>query len=192
MEKKITKKIKEEKEKVKKTVKKTSDLKKKTPPKRVSLASEKKKIGLKKGTISPKKEKEKKEKGVKYFEAIGRRKSAIARIRLFTQGDKKFLVNDQPYKKYFTILEHQQIAQASLERMKSLDRFGVSAKVKGGGLHAQAEAIRYGVARALLKFNPDFRKKLRKAGFLTRDPRVRERKKFGLKRARRAPQWKKR
>jgi len=65
-------------------------------------------------------------------------------------------------------------------------------KVKGGGFHAQAEAVRHGIARALVIFNPDFRKRLKRAGFLTRDPRMRERKKFGLKRARRAPQWAKR
>jgi len=76
--------------------------------------------------------------------------------------------------------------------MKVVDRFRVLVKVKGGGINAQAEAVRHGIARALLKFNPDFRKKLKRAGFLTRDPRKRERKKFGLKRARRAPQWRKR
>ena len=128
----------------------------------------------------------------RYFEAVGRRKTAIARVRLFTQGEKKVLVNGEPYQIYFSILENQQTAIASLDKMKSLDRFSVLVKVKGGGLHAQAEAVRHGIARALLKFSPDFRKKLRKAGFLTRDPRMRERKKFGLKRARRAPQWRKR
>jgi small subunit ribosomal protein S9 len=76
--------------------------------------------------------------------------------------------------------------------MNCLDKFRVMVKVKGGGFHAQAEAVRHGVSRALTLFNPDFRKKMKKAGFLTRDSRMRERKKFGLKRARRAPQWQKR
>jgi len=132
------------------------------------------------------------EKSDRYFEAVGKRKSSIARIRLFTQGDKTLTVNDKSYDKYFSTLELQQIASASLERMKSEDRFRVIAKVKGGGIHSQAEAVRHGIARALIKFNPDFRKRLRRAGFVTRDPRKRERKKFGLKRARRAPQWSKR
>jgi len=128
----------------------------------------------------------------KYYEAEGRRKTAVARIRLFTRGEKEFLVNAKPLQQYFSILELQQIAQASLEKMKCLDKFRVSAKVRGGGLRAQAEAIRHGIARALVLFNPAFRKRLKTAGFLRRDPRMRERKKFGLKRARRAPQWQKR
>ncbi len=128
----------------------------------------------------------------KYFEAEGRRKTAVARIRLFTRGEKTFLVNEKPLEQYFPILELRQITQASLERMKCLNKFRISARVKGGGLKAQAEAIRHGIARALVLFNPNFRKRLKAAGFLRRDPRMRERKKFGLKRARRAPQWQKR
>jgi len=76
--------------------------------------------------------------------------------------------------------------------MQCLDKFRVSVIVRGGGLQGQAEAIRHGIARALVLFSPDFRKRLKKAGYLKRDPRMRERKKFGLKRARRAPQWQKR
>jgi small subunit ribosomal protein S9 len=128
----------------------------------------------------------------KYLEAVGRRKTAIARVRLFTRGDKAFLVNQKPLEKYFPIPDLQKTAQASLEKMKCLDKFRVLALVKGGGLSGQAEAIRHGTARALTLFNLDFKKRLRRAGFLTRDPRMRERKKFGLKRARRAPQWSKR
>jgi small subunit ribosomal protein S9 len=131
-------------------------------------------------------------KSERYWEAIGRRKTAVARVRIFTKGEKTFLINEKPYNIYFPILELQQIARAALEKMKCLNKFRVSVIVKGGGLHAQAEAIRHGTARALVLFNPYFRKRLKKAGFLTRDPRMRERKKFGLKRARRAPQWQKR
>jgi len=128
----------------------------------------------------------------RYFEAVGRRKTAVARVRLQTQGSKEILINDKTLEKYFPVLEWQQIVQESLNQADSLDKFRVVVKVKGGGLHAQAEAVRHGIARALMKFNPELRQRLKKAGFLTRDSRMRERKKFGLKRARRAPQWKKR
>lgn len=128
----------------------------------------------------------------RYFEAIGRRKTAVARIRLFTKGDKEFIVNDKPYQQYFKTVEDQESAVSSMKKMKCLDKFRVTIVVKGGGHRAQAEAIRHGTARVLVDFNNNFRKRLRKAGFLTRDPRMRERKKFGLKRARKSPQWAKR
>lgn len=128
----------------------------------------------------------------RYFEAIGRRKTAVARVRLFTKGDKEFIVNDKSYKEFFQTVEDQELAIASMKKMKCLDKFRVTVIVKGGGHRAQAEAVRHGTARVLVDFNNNFRKRLRKAGFLTRDPRMRERKKFGLKRARRAPQWSKR
>ena len=128
----------------------------------------------------------------RYWEAVGRRKTAIARVRLFTRGDKTILVNGKPYGEYFFSKNDQRIAEDSLQKMKSTSRFRVSVLVGGGGLKAQAEAIRHGLARALVEFNPDFRKRLRRAGYLTRDPRMKERKKFGLKSARRRPQWAKR
>lgn len=127
----------------------------------------------------------------RYFEAVGRRKTAIARVRLFTKsGD--FTVNEKPYIHYFPTMSLQRVVEDSLQKMKLLGRFRVSVVVSGGGIHAQAEALRHGLARCLEKFNPDFRKRLKRAGFLKRDPRMRERKKFGLKKARRAPQWQKR
>jgi len=128
----------------------------------------------------------------RYFEAIGRRKTSVARIRLYTKGDKEFLVNDAPYQKYFQTIDDQETCVSSMKKMKCLDKFRITVIVKGGGHRAQAEAIRHGTARVLVDFNANFRKRLRKAGFLTRDPRMRERKKFGLRRARRAPQWAKR
>lgn len=167
------------KEKLKKVEKVEKVRKKKVAKKRV----EKPKIEAKPKPIS---------KPSRYFEAVGRRKTAVVRVRLFTRGEKEFFVNEKPFQVYFPDFELQQIARASLEKMKCLDKFRISSKVKGGGLHAQAEALRQGIARALVLFNPDFRKRLKRAGFLTRDPRMRERKKFGLKRARRAPQWQKR
>ena len=127
----------------------------------------------------------------RYFEAVGRRKTAVARVRLFTKaGD--FTVNTKPYNIYFPTTDLQKIAEEALQKMKLFGRFKVSVKLSGGGVHAQAEALRHGLARCLIKFNPDFRKRLKRAGYLTRDPRMKERKKFGLKKARKAPQWAKR
>ncbi|MCX6738159.1 MAG: 30S ribosomal protein S9 [Candidatus Parcubacteria bacterium] len=135
----------------------------------------------------------KKNVGEKYIEAVGRRKTAIARVRLFPVKDKiEFLINNKDSKIYLPNPEFQRTMLSALEMMNCLDKFSVSAKASGGGRNAQAEAIRHGISRALIKFNPDFRKRLKKAGFLTRDSRMRERKKFGLKRARRGPQWSKR
>lgn len=133
----------------------------------------------------------------RYYEGIGRRKTAVAQVRLFTtqpfeENTGKITVNGKFYKDYFPTLELWQITEEALNKIKSLNRFESSAKVRGGGIKAQAEAIRHGMARALVKFNPDFRKKLKKAGLLRRDSRMKERKKFGLKGARRAPQWAKR
>ncbi len=136
-------------------------------------------------------------KNKRYYEAVGRRKTAVARVRLLTikpfEGDEgKITINGRPYQQYFPTMELRQIAEASLRRLKSLNRFEIAARIKGGGIHAQAEALRHGVARVLVDFNADFRKKLKKVGYLKRDPREVERKKFGLKKARRAPQWAKR
>lgn len=128
----------------------------------------------------------------RYYEAVGRRKTAIARIRLTEAGKDGFVVNEKPLDKHVQIKEHQDIAKESLEKAAPEKKFFVSVLVQGGGPHAQAVAIRQGIARALVKFNPDFRTSLKSFGFLTRDPRMRERKKFGLKRARRARQWRKR
>ena len=131
-------------------------------------------------------------KPAKYFETVGRRKTAVARVRLWPEEKKAFLVNEKPLEIYFPTLELQQTATDSLRKMKCLEQFKISAMVRGGGYHSQAEAVRHGIARALVLFHPDFRKRLKGAGFLRRDARMRERKKFGLKRARRAPQWSKR
>lgn len=129
---------------------------------------------------------------VKYWEGVGRRKTGVARVRIFSKGSKEFIVNAKELKYYFPIVFLREIANSPLEVLKLSDKFKVSVKASGGGINAQAEAIRHGLSRALIKFNPNFRKKLKKSGFLTRDSRMKERKKFGLKRARRAPQWQKR
>lgn len=182
---------------MKKTIKKTTrKISKKITPSKSKPKKTVKKEKVKKKVIKEKvvKKEVKKEEGAtqKYFEAIGRRKTARARVRLFTQGKKEIGVNEKPYKAYFSTDELQKIIESPLESIKCLEKFRVSIYLKGGGFHAQAEAARHGISRALCLLNPYFKKKLRKAGFLTRDSRMRERKKFGLKRARRAPQWSKR
>ncbi len=171
----------------KKTKTKETAKKERKPKKIKEAKKEKVKKAAKKET-----EKAVKQKPVRYCEAIGRRKTSVARVRLFTQGEKTFLVNEKSLGGYFPTFELQQIVLSPFKKMNCFDRFGVSVKVKGGGVHSQAEAVRHGVSKVLIIFNPDFRKRLKKAGFLTRDSRMRERKKFGLKRARRAPQWQKR
>ncbi len=139
-----------------------------------------------------------KEKKKKYFEAVGKRKTATARVRLFTSNPSQsaiegnLIINNKPYKEFFPSIELQKIIEAPLERLKSLGRFRATVKVKGGGIRGQAEAIRHGLARTLILFDSNFRKKLKKLGYLTRDSRKTERKKFGLKKARKGPQWSKR
>lgn len=145
----------------------------------------------------PKKAVEVKPKPKRYYEAVGSRKTAVARVRLFTarpleEQIGRILVNEKSYKEYFPMPEYQQIVENSLNKLRSLNRFEVTAKVSGGGIKSQAEAIRHGIARTLVAFNADFRKKLKRAGYLKRDPRKKERRKYGLKKARRAPQWAKR
>lgn len=127
----------------------------------------------------------------RYFEAVGRRKASVARVRLYTKRA-GFEVNNRKLEEYFPMLSLQRRIESPLLKMKITDKLGATIKVHGGGLTGQAEAIRLGIARALTKFNPEFRKRLKRFGLLTRDARVVERKKYGLKKARRAPQWKKR
>ena len=128
----------------------------------------------------------------KYFEAVGRRKTAAARVRIFPGKSESFLVNGREANVYFRTIEQRRIVQSPFGKAKPTGRFEVSVKVSGGGLEGQAEAVRHGIARALLLFDEELRKKLKKAGFLKRDPRAKERRKFGLKKARKAPQWSKR
>ena len=132
-----------------------------------------------------------------YYEAVGRRKTSTARVRLFTckpfEGEKaKILINEKKYTDFFTTFDLQEVILSPLKKMKSINRFEITIKVKGGGVRGQADAICHGISRALVKFNLDFSKKLKRSGFLTRDSRKKERKKPGLKKARKASQWKKR
>ncbi|MBL7065001.1 MAG: 30S ribosomal protein S9 [Anaerolineae bacterium] len=129
---------------------------------------------------------------MEYYEAVGRRKEATARVRLYSGGTGSIIINDRPLEGYFTrdvdILKLREPLQVTAME----NRFNVSVKVKGGGMTGQTGAIRLGIARALLKVDPDLRPVLRKGGFLTRDARVKERKKPGLLRARKAPTYTKR
>ena len=127
----------------------------------------------------------------RYFEATGGRKTAIARARIYPKGS-GITVNGRDYKDYFKTFKNQMAVGSPLEFMQVADKLRATVKVSGGGLNAQAEAARNALAKALVKFNADFKKKLRRAGFITRDARMVERKKYGLKKARRAPQWQKR
>ncbi len=127
----------------------------------------------------------------RYIEAVGRRKTATARVRLYP-GEGQFIVNDRPADQYFGRLIDRSVIRQPLVLTGMEDRFNISVWVRGGGETGQAEAIRHGLSRALLEVDPNLRPTLKAAGFLTRDARVKERKKPGLKRARKAPQYTKR
>ncbi len=125
------------------------------------------------------------------YNAVGRRKKAIARVRLVA-GDGKILVNKRELDNYFGLETLKMTVRQPLELTKAGGDKDILINVVGGGLTGQAGAIRHGISRALIKADPDLRAALKKAGFLTRDPRMKERKKYGLKAARRAPQFSKR
>ena len=127
-----------------------------------------------------------------YIFAVGRRKEAIARVRWTNDAEPTILINERDFAKYFPSVDLQYTVRQPLLLTQHDQRGSVSAKVNGGGIQGQAEAVRLGIARALVKEDPDLRIPLKRAGFLRRDPRSKERKKYGLKRARRAPQWQKR
>jgi small subunit ribosomal protein S9 len=123
--------------------------------------------------------------------ATGRRKEAIARVRLVA-GSGVWSINGRTLEDYFPNKVHQQIANEPFVALDLVDRYDVLVRVQGGGISGQAGAVRLGIARALLLTDDDARPPLKKAGFLTRDPRAKERKKYGLKKARKAPQYSKR
>ena len=125
------------------------------------------------------------------FYGTGRRKSSIARVYL-VPGNGKITINKKDMDQYFGLETLKIIVRQPLEATNTLDKYDVLVNVRGGGFTGQAGAIRHGIARALLNVVADFRPTLKKAGFLTRDPRMKERKKYGLKKARRAPQFSKR
>lgn len=126
-----------------------------------------------------------------YFYANGKRKTSVARVRLYENGKGEIVVNNKPVTEYF-FGELIGSIKAPLKIANALKMFDITALIVGGGVSSQADALRHGISKALLEYDPELRKELKAAGFLTRDSRVKERKKFGLKRARRAPQWAKR
>ena len=128
-----------------------------------------------------------------YYYGMGRRKTAVARVRLFPNGDGSITVNGKNARAYFGQRDAYMATLAAPLRLLDLDNaYTMTIRVVGGGTSGQAGAIRHALARALVRVNPDWKPALRKAGFLTRDPRMKERKKPGLKRARKAPQYTKR
>lgn len=123
--------------------------------------------------------------------ATGRRKTSVAKVWMMP-GSGKIVINKRPIDDYFGLETLKAEVRRPLEKIDGLDKFDVIVSVKGGGFTGQAGAIRHGIARAILKIDGDFRPILKKEGYLTRDPRMKERKKYGLKKARRAPQFSKR
>lgn len=125
------------------------------------------------------------------YRGTGRRKTSSARVRL-VPGSGNIIINDKPISEYFGRGVCDQIVRQPLEVTGTTDKFDVLVNVVGGGMMGQAGAIRHGISRALLLVDPDFRPSLKDAGYLTRDPRMKERRKYGLKKARKAPQFSKR
>ncbi|MBQ5810587.1 MAG: 30S ribosomal protein S9 [Clostridia bacterium] len=126
-----------------------------------------------------------------YFYGTGRRKSSVARVRVYS-GTGKITINDRDIDNYFGLETLKLLARQPLALTGTNDKFDIVCRVSGGGVTGQAGAIRHGLSRALLQYDAELRGTLKKAGFLTRDPRMKERKKYGLKGARRAPQFSKR
>ena len=127
-----------------------------------------------------------------YIEAVGRRKTSTARVRITSTSKQSFTVNGKDSKEYFKTEEQRRLIQGPIVKGTAGDKWSVEAKVNGGGIHSQAEAVRHGLARALVLSEGELRGKMKTLGYLKRDPRAKERRKFGLKKARKAPQWSKR
>ena len=127
-----------------------------------------------------------------YMYGTGRRKSSVARVRVYPNGSGNITINGRDVEEYFGLEALKMVVRQPLNATETLGKVDIIATVEGGGVSGQAGALRHGISRALLLVNPDFRPILKKAGFLTRDPRMKERKKYGLKAARRAPQFSKR
>lgn len=129
----------------------------------------------------------------RYIEAIGRRKTASARVRITPASKMSYDINGKTIEEYFPTKELQSVAQESVKESALTEtKFKITVVAKGGGISGQADAMRHGIARALIEYDKELRGKLKKAGLLKRDPRAKERRKFGLKKARKSPQWSKR
>ncbi len=164
-----------------KTTKTTKEAPKKEAPKSAKTTADKAKKDVK---TAPS--------GSKYNYANGKRKTSVARVKLFENGTGVITINDKPIADFCSVKVHVEVIKSPLKLIGKTKDFDVQIQVIGGGVTGQAEAARHGIAKALVDLNPEFRATLKRAGMLTRDARVKERKKYGLKRARRAPQWAKR
>ena len=128
----------------------------------------------------------------KYFSAVGRRKTSVARVRLGENETLSITINDKPMSEYFPVMEWREKVLSPLKVVGKENSSWITVKVLGGGISSQADAVAHGIARALIIMDAELRKVVKKAGLLKRDPRMKERRKFGLKKARKAPQWSKR
>ena len=126
----------------------------------------------------------------KYIEAVGRRKTSVARVRITPASKTALTINEREFENYFPTQELRRIVMSVFDDIEG--KFNITAKLVGGGISSQAQALRHGIARALTENEPELRTKLKVKGYLKRDPRAKERRKFGLKKARKAPQWSKR
>jgi len=126
-----------------------------------------------------------------YHRGTGRRKCAIAQVRL-SSGSGNIIINGKPYQELFPLVDHRRMIEQAFMVTDTVGKYNVEIKVTGGGMTGQAGAIKHGIARALVDLNDSFKSPLRQHGLLTRDSRIKERKKYGLKRARKAPQYTKR
>ncbi len=128
----------------------------------------------------------------KYIETVGRRKTSIARVRITEASKNSVLVNERAFEEYFPTKELQNTVKEAQKEAKLEQKFKITVHVKSGGISSQAGAVRHGIARALVAWDENLRKAMKAPGFLKRDARMKERRKFGLKKARKAPQWSKR
>ena len=128
----------------------------------------------------------------RYYYGTGKRKTSVARVKIYNGDSNSIIVNNKPMEEYFNWQPWQDTVKQALSVSNNLNNFRVEAKVYGGGVNSQAEAIRHGITRALIAYDENLKKELRQAGLVTRDSRIKESKKYGLKRARRASQYTKR
>jgi small subunit ribosomal protein S9 len=180
---------------------KMSEIKKSTKTTKTSKISDKKeakkevkkeikKVAEKKETLI--KDSSKKIFSGKYIQAIGRRKTSVAQVRLYEKGSGEIVINNLKSLEYFKKEDNVSVALQPLKAVSKIKDFDISVVVKGGGILGQLDAIRHGIARGLIKIDPELKSILKTSGYITRDPRKKERKKPGLKKARKAPQWSKR
>ena len=120
-----------------------------------------------------------------YIETVGRRKTSVARVRLFAKSEGGITINDKKLNEYFPTAELRGIVESPMKTAK-MEKYEITVRLSGGGIHSQAEALRHGISRALIELNAELRKELKPLGFLMRDPRMKERRKFGLKKARKS------